>query len=97
MNPETLLRVKLQARYGANPVLNDVSFEVSRGEILGLVGASGAGKSTLVLSLLGLLPWRGGIVSGDVLFETRNMVDLREKELRELRERRIALVTQSPM
>ena len=97
MNPETLLRVNLQAGYGANPVLNDVSFEVSRGEILGLVGASGAGKSTLVLSLLGLLPWRGGYVSGEVLFETRNLLALREKELRALRGRRIAFVPQSPM
>lgn len=97
MNAEALLRVRLQARYGTVPVLKDVSFEVSRGEILGLVGASGAGKSTLVLSLLGLLPWRGGRVSGEVDFEGRNLLTLREKELRAVRGHRIALVPQSPM
>ena len=78
-------------------MLKDVSFELGHGEVLALVGTSGAGKSTLVLSVLGLLPWRGGSVTGEVIFGSRNLLTLREKEMRELRGRQIALVPQSPM
>ncbi|HUB51211.1 MAG TPA: ABC transporter ATP-binding protein [Terracidiphilus sp.] len=92
-----LLSVRLDAEYGGVPALRDVCLELGRGEVLGLVGASGAGKSTLVLSLLGLLPWRGGRVSGEVILDGRNLLQLPERRLRELRGRRIALVPQSPM
>jgi ABC-type glutathione transport system ATPase component len=92
-----LITVKLRAHYGETAVLHDVSFELHRGEILGLVGSSGAGKSTLVLALLGLLPWRNGSVSGEVVFENKNLLAAHDRELRELRGRKIALVPQSPM
>jgi peptide/nickel transport system ATP-binding protein len=72
MNAEPLLRVDLQAGYAGKPVLRAVRFELQRGEVLGLVGSSGAGKSTLVLSLLGLLPWRGGSVRGEVILKGEN-------------------------
>jgi ABC-type dipeptide/oligopeptide/nickel transport system ATPase component len=97
MTGEVLLRVDLQAGYGAEPVLRDVRFELRRGELLGLVGSSGAGKSTLVLSLLGLLPWRGGRVSGEVILDGRDLLSMPERELRTLRGKRISLVPQSPM
>jgi peptide/nickel transport system ATP-binding protein len=97
MNGEPLLRVSLRAEYGGKPVLRDIQFELQRGEVLGLVGTSGAGKSTLVLSLLGLLPWRGGRVQGHVELEGEDMLALGEGRLRELRGRRIALIPQSPM
>jgi peptide/nickel transport system ATP-binding protein len=87
----------LQAAYAGKPVLHDVRFELSRGEVLGLVGASGAGKSTLVLSLLGLLPWRGGRVTGEVLLAGQNLLALPERDLRKLRGRQIALIPQNPM
>lgn len=92
-----LLDVRLKAGYGPAPVLEDVQFSVGRGESLGLIGSSGAGKSTLVLALLGLLPWRGGTATGEVLFEGKNILAMREGEARELRGRSIALVPQSPM
>jgi ABC-type glutathione transport system ATPase component len=97
MNDETLLRVHLSAGYSGKPTLSGIHFELQPGEILGLVGSSGAGKSTLVLSLLGLLPWRGGSVSGEVLLRGRNLLGLSEKQLRGLRGREIALIPQSPM
>jgi ABC-type glutathione transport system ATPase component len=97
MKGHDLLRVNLQARYAGKLVLHDVSFELQRGEVLGLVGASGAGKSTLVLSLLGLLPWRGGHVTGEVVLAGQNLLALPERDLRKLRGRQIALIPQSPM
>jgi len=97
MNHETLLRVHLSASYAGKDVLHGVSFELQQGEILGLVGSSGAGKSTLVMSLLGLLPWRGGRVTGEILLRGQNLLALAEKQLRGLRGREIALIPQSPM
>jgi ABC-type glutathione transport system ATPase component len=97
MNGEPLLRVNLEAEYGGKPALRDIRFELTRGEVLGLVGASGAGKSTLVLSLLGLLPWRGGRLKGEVALDGENLLALSEHKLRALRGRRIALIPQSPM
>ncbi len=97
MNSEPLLHVKLNADYAGKPVLRDLHLELARGEALGLVGGSGAGKSTLVLSLLGLLPWRGGSLSGEVMLEGENLLMLSERKLRALRGRRIALIPQSPM
>lgn len=97
MNGETLLRVQLSASYSGRTILSGIQFELQPGEILGLVGSSGAGKSTLVLSLLGLLPWRGGRVSGTVLLRGQNLLELSERQLRSLRGREIALIPQSPM
>ena len=97
MNGEALLRVMLDAGYATKPVLHDIRFELQRGEVLGLVGTSGAGKSTLVLSLLGLLPWRGGRVNGEVMLEGQNLLTLSERELRKVRGRKVALIPQSPM
>lgn len=97
MSVEPLLRVRLDASYGATPALRDVRLELKPGEVLGLVGASGAGKSTLVLSLLGLLSWHRGHVTGEVMLNGQNLLDMPERKLRELRGRRIALIPQSPM
>ena len=94
---QPLLRVNIQASYGKRQVLRDVHFELNAGEALGFVGTSGAGKSTLVMALLGLLPWRGGRVSGEVMMDGRNLLELSEREMRMLRGKEIALVPQSPM
>jgi peptide/nickel transport system ATP-binding protein len=97
MNGEVLLQVALQAGYAGKPVLHNVRFELHRGEVLGLVGTSGAGKSTLVQSLLGLLPWRGGRVTGEVVLNGQNLLALSDRDFRKLRGREVALIPQSPM
>jgi peptide/nickel transport system ATP-binding protein len=97
MNSQALLRVALQASYAGKPVLRDIRFELQRGEVLGLVGTSGAGKSTLVQSLLGLLPWRGGRVTGEVVLNEQNLLSLSDRDFRKLRGREVALIPQSPM
>jgi ABC-type glutathione transport system ATPase component len=94
---DPLIRVAIDASYGSTPVLRGIRFELQRGEVLGVVGTSGAGKSTLVQSLMGLLPWRGGSVSGEVLLNGEDLLKLSEPRLRGLRGRKIALIPQSPM
>lgn len=97
MRAPLLLQVRLQAGYGKQVVLHDVEFDLAEGERLGLVGTSGAGKSTVVLALLGLLPWRRGWASGEVLLRGTNLLSLKERELRRIRGKEVALVPQSPL
>jgi ABC-type dipeptide/oligopeptide/nickel transport system ATPase component len=92
-----LLSVRLTAEYQRNkPVLRSAAFEVFPGEILGLVGQSGSGKSTIALSILRLLPMRGGASSGPILFRDRDLSTLSERDLRHIRGKEIGFVSQSP-
>ncbi len=92
-----LLDLRVSVEYGSKRVLNKVSFEVARGEILGLVGCSGEGKSTIALSILGLLGLKGGRCTGEILFQDRDLLKLNSREMRRLRGKEIALVPQSPL
>jgi ABC-type glutathione transport system ATPase component len=92
-----MLQVHLRAEYGKRCVLSDVRFDLCAGEALGMVGTSGAGKTTLVMALLGLLPWRGGKTTGEVLIDGNNLLTMPAREARNIRGKRIALVPQSPM
>lgn len=95
VNP--LLEVRVSAGFGDRPVLDDVRFSLAEGEAFGLVGESGAGKSTVSLALLNLLPWSGGWASGEVRWRGRNLLGLKEREMRRIRGKEIALVPQSPI
>ena len=69
-----MLHVEISADYpGRKNVLRDVTFDMARGEVLGLVGQSGSGKSTLALALLRLLQYRGGTVRGRIVFEGQDL------------------------
>ena len=92
-----LMQVRLRASYGGRCILNDVEFDLSAGEALGMVGSSGAGKSTLVMALLGLLAWRGGTATGRVLINGCDLLSMPAREARRIRGKTIALVPQSPM
>jgi ABC-type dipeptide/oligopeptide/nickel transport system ATPase component len=95
---DVLLSARVSVRYGEKPaVLRDVEFEIRRGEVLGLVGQSGSGKSTLAMAILGLLDRKRSTTEGAFEFEGRDLLTLRERELRGLRGRTIALVLQSPL
>jgi peptide/nickel transport system ATP-binding protein len=77
--------------------VDGVSFSVDAGETLGLVGESGSGKSVTSLAIMGLLPRRGANVGGEVLFEGRQLLTLRQDDLRDLRGKDIAMVFQDPL
>lgn len=94
---DCVLKVHLQAGYAKQHLLNKVSFELRAGDRLGFVGTSGAGKSTLSLAILGLLPWKRGWVTGEVLLHGKNLLTMPEREARKLRGKAIALVPQSPL
>ena len=77
--------------------VDGVSFSLGRGEVLGLVGESGAGKSVLGFSILGLIDPPGRIIDGRILFGGRDLCQMKEKQLREIRGGRIAMVFQDPL
>ena len=77
--------------------VDNVSFQVGRGEVLGIVGESGSGKSVTGFSIMGLVDPPGRVVSGSIRFGGRDLVGLPEPEMRALRGRRIAMIFQDPM
>jgi ABC-type dipeptide/oligopeptide/nickel transport system ATPase component len=93
-----LLSARISVRYGKKPpVLRDIDLQILRGEVLGLVGQSGSGKSTLAMAVLGLIDRKKMQVDGAIDFEDCDLLKLSERELRQLRGRKIALVLQSPL
>ena len=82
---------------GVVKAVDDVSFTVNKGEILGLVGESGSGKSVTGFSILGLVDSPGRIVSGQILFHGRDIVPLSGDRRRAIRGSRIAMIFQDPM
>ncbi|HET7890109.1 MAG TPA: ABC transporter ATP-binding protein [Candidatus Sulfotelmatobacter sp.] len=95
---DVLLAAHVSVQYGDRvPVLRDISVEIRRGEVLGLVGQSGSGKSTLAMAILGLLDRKHARAEGRIDFDGRDLLALGERELRGLRGQKIALVLQSPL
>ena len=100
---ETLLSIKNLKTYFVTEdavlkAVDDVSFEVRRGETLGVVGESGCGKSVSCMSIVKLV--QGENVSyegGEILFEGRNMLEMSEKEMRRIRGKEISIIFQEPM
>ncbi len=92
------LTVEFDTEAGVVHAVNGVSFTLEKGEALGVVGESGCGKSVTALSILGLLQTPPAkIVSGEVLFEDRNLLSLSQEEMREIRGNRISMIFQEPM
>jgi oligopeptide/dipeptide ABC transporter ATP-binding protein len=73
-----------------------VSFDLERGQVIGIVGESGSGKSVLALSILRLLEWPGQITGGDVRFAGQPLVNLSNGEMTALRGKRIGMIFQNP-
>jgi len=92
------LRTAFSTRGGAVHAVNDVSFDVKRGELLGVVGESGSGKSVTMMSLIGLLPMPPArIEAGEVLLEGEDLLTVSPRRLREVRGGEVGFVFQDPM
>lgn len=77
--------------------VNDMSFSVKEGQIIGIVGESGCGKSTALFSILGLIPKTGEILGGEIRFQGQNLVNFTKKQWRQIRGKEISMVFQDPM
>ena len=91
------LTLTYQVKQGEVRAVQDVSFELDRGQSLGLVGESGCGKSSIAVSLMRLLPDNARVVSGRVLLGGQDILQLSVEELRRFRWKRIAMVFQAAM
>jgi len=94
---DALLSISLSAEYAKKSVLQQVTFQIARGEILGLVGQSGCGKSTLALAILRLLHLKGGRSFGTIQLNGLDLMSLSERQMRGIRGKEIGLVLQSPL
>ena len=99
---QTLLQVNNLKTYffaeGVIRAVDDVTFHISKGETVGVVGESGCGKSVTALSLMRLIPTPPGrIVSGEVLLEGKNLLEMNEQSIRRIRGCQISMVFQEPM
>jgi oligopeptide/dipeptide ABC transporter ATP-binding protein len=91
------LVTELQARRRRLRAVDTVSFQVGRGEILGVVGESGCGKSMTALSLMRLLPATARIAQGEIRFDGRDLARVSGAEMRRIRGNRMSMVFQEPM
>ncbi|MGE0993090.1 ABC transporter ATP-binding protein [Bacillus sp. GMa5/2] len=91
------LQTHFQTEEGTVKAVNHVSFAVREGETVCVVGESGCGKSVTALSIMGLIAESGSVVVGDILYEGKSLLGMKEKELRSLRGNDIAMIFQEPM
>ena len=91
------LRTHFMTRAGVAMAVDDVSFTLGRGEVMGLVGESGSGKSVTGYSIMGLVDPPGEVVGGSALFEGEDLVQATAARLRQLRGNRIAMIFQDAM
>ncbi len=102
MNDEPLLqvedlRVEIPTEDGVVHAVDGISYEVRRGGTLGIVGESGSGKTVSVLTTMGLTRRMGARISGRILFEGRDLLELGEEEMRRIRGNDIAMIFQDPL
>ena len=91
------LSTHFTTREGVARAVDQVSFSVRRGEVLGLVGESGSGKSMTAYSILGLVDPPGRVVGGKIMFQGRDLAEASADEMRQIRGNRIAMIFQDPM
>ena len=101
MEDEVILQVRnlhthFASQFGLVKAVNGVAFTLKKGHILGLVGESGCGKTVTALSILRLIQWPGRILSGEVMFEGRDLLTLDDEEMRRIRGKDISLIFQDP-
>jgi peptide/nickel transport system ATP-binding protein len=91
------LRVEFVTRRGILNAIDGVSFEIAKGEVLGVVGESGAGKSVTGSAVIGLIDPPGRIAGGEILLSGMRIDDLPQEEMRKVRGKRIGMIFQDPL
>jgi len=91
------LTLGFPVRKEKNTVIDGISFSLKQGEILGLVGESGSGKTMTALAIAGLLPEAAKVFEGKIIFSSKNLFNLKQQELRQLKGREISMIFQEPM
>ncbi|XHS80042.1 ABC transporter ATP-binding protein [Burkholderiaceae bacterium UC74_6] len=91
------LRVEIPTRGGTLLALDDISFEIAPGEVLGVVGESGAGKSLTGASIVGLLDPPSRIAGGEIVLQGQRIDQLSDEQMRRIRGRRIGAIFQDPL
>lgn len=92
------LRTSFRTEDGTVRAVDDVSFDIRSGEVVGLVGESGCGKTAVSLSILQLLPTPPAVIEGgEIRFDGRNLLDMTRQEIRKVRGNEIAMIFQEPM
>jgi peptide/nickel transport system permease protein len=91
------LSIAIEGPGGLTPVVDGVSFDVQRGEALGIVGESGCGKTMTAMALMGLLPDVARVTGGEFVFAGKALHDLSEAGFRELRGSEISIISQEPV
>jgi ABC-type glutathione transport system ATPase component len=91
-----VLSARITVRFGSRTVLHDVAIDIASGEVFGLIGSSGCGKSTFALAAMNLVSLRGGRTEGHVRLCGRDLLEMKQCELRDIRGREVAMVLQSP-
>ena len=82
---------------GEVPAVDDVSIQIPKGKIVGIVGESGCGKSMTAKSIMDLLKYPGRVVDGEILLEGRDLTKLSQKELKKIRGEEVSMIFQEPM
>ncbi len=91
------LVVEFPTRRGILTAVDDISFDIAAGEVLGVVGESGAGKSLTGAAIIGLLEPPGRVAGGEIVFGGKRIDNLSEEQLRSVRGSRIAMIFQDPL
>lgn len=90
------LKISFKAYGGLVQAVRGINFELRRGETLAIVGESGSGKSVSVKTIMGILPGNAVIESGEILYDGKDLANMREEEFHKIRGRRIGLIFQDP-
>lgn len=91
------LRLSFFTPAGEVKALNDVTFKMQEGDVLGIVGESGSGKSVTAYSIMGLVPFPGKIIGGTIDFNGHRINDMTEKQMRDIRGNEVSIIFQDPM
>jgi len=95
---EPILTIRnVDVDYGNEPILRDISMDIHPGEIIGVVGESGSGKSTTIYATLGILGKGGRVSSGRILYNGRDLLNMKSDEIRGLRGSELSLIAQDPV